>query len=401
MRILVSAGEASGDLYASRVVEALRARHPDAEFFGCAGPRMQAAGVRVVVDQRSLAVVGIVEVLAHIPRIYREFRKLIRAAEREKPDLAILTDAPDFHLRVARKLHALGIPVVYLIAPQAWAWRPHRVRAMRRDLRRLLCIFPFEKPFFEQRGVPTTFIGHPLARIVKPTMTRAEFCSITGIAESARIVVLLPGSRHGEVARHLPYLVDAAERIGKRNHVIRNQNIEFVLALPPGFGGGDAIFSERNRAGSIQENSRENSGSIHIYRVEGFTWDCLANAELALAASGTVTVEAMLLGTPMVTFYRVNALSWILGRWLVNAPFLSMVNLVAERKIVAELIQDDMTSERLAAEALRLLEDEGARTAMRADLAEAAATLRSENDPMVLAATYIEKVLENETVHAG
>jgi lipid-A-disaccharide synthase len=419
VRILVSAGEASGDLYASRVVEALRARHPDAEFFGCAGPRMQAAGVRVVVDQRSLAVVGIIEVLAHIPRIYREFRKLIQAAEREKPDLAILTDSPDFHLRLAKKLRARGIPVVYLIAPQAWAWRQHRVRAMRRDIRRLLCIFPFEQPFFEQLGVPTTFIGHPLARIVKPSMSRAEFCAKLGIAETARIVVLLPGSRRGEVARHLPYLIEAARLIRKQY-----RNIEFVLALPPGFGSEDGIFSERIRGASIQEISAESRGvakngdrqpispdsfanrkdfeaakleSVPIFRVEGFTWDCLANADVALAASGTVTVEATLLNAPMVTFYRVNALSWILGRWMVKSPFLSMVNLVAGRQIVVELIQDDMTPERLAAEALRLLGDEGARSKMRAELAEAAATLRSEDDPMVTAATYIEQALEEST----
>ncbi|MEQ1885678.1 MAG: lipid-A-disaccharide synthase [Bryobacteraceae bacterium] len=402
MRILVSAGEASGDLYASRVVEALRARHPDAEFFGCAGPRTQAAGVRAVVDQRSLAVVGIVEVLSHIPRIYGEFRKLIRAAEREKPDLAILTDSPDFHLRVAKKLRARGIPVVYLIAPQVWAWRRHRTRAMRRDLRELLCIFPFEKPFFEKHGVPVEFIGHPLARIVKPSMTRAEFCARFGIPESSRIVLLLAGSRHGEVRRHLPYLVDAVKLICKQH-----PNLEFILALPPGFGPVSHVtgpqlganFSERNSAEAIQHVS--GSGGAGIRVIEGHTWDSMAAAEVALAASGTVTVEAMLLGLPMVTFYRVNELSWILGRWMVKAPFLSMVNLVAGRKIVAELIQDDMTPESLAAEASRLLGDTEAQARMRADLAEAANTLRSEHDPMEMAAAYIDRVLENETVHAG
>jgi lipid-A-disaccharide synthase len=402
VRILVSAGEASGDLYASRVVETLRHLHPTVDFFGCAGPRMQAAGVRTVVDQRSLAVVGIVEVIGHIPRIYGEFRKLVRAAKREKPDLAILTDSPDFHLRLAKKLRALGIPVVYLIAPQVWAWRQHRVRAMRRDLRELLCIFPFEKPFFEKHGVPVQFIGHPLARIVKPLMTRSEFCSRCSIPESARIVVLLAGSRHGEVRRHLPYLVRAVDLIRKQY-----QNLEFVLALPPGFGtlrgivdpGLAVNFSERNSAGAIQNSSVGINGGIRV--IEGNTWDCMAAAEVALAASGTVTVEAMLLGVPMVTFYRVNELSWILGRWMVKAPFLSMVNLVAGRKIVAELIQHDMTAESLAAEASRLLADGDTRARMRADLAKAADTLRSVDDPMESAAACIDRILENETVHAG
>ena len=384
MRIFISAGEASGDLYASRVVEVLKRRHPDADFFGCAGPRMQAAGVRTVVDQRSLAVVGIVEVLAHIPRIYGEFRKLVRAAERERPDVAVLTDSPDFHLRLAKKLAARGIPVVYLIAPQAWAWRSHRTKMMSRVLKRLLCIFPFEEKFFNDRGVPTTFIGHPLARIVKPSMSRAEFCAKFGFQESDRIVVLLPGSRHGEAARHIPYLIEATRLISGR------QNVKYVLALPPGFGAGldkeSPNFWEPVRAASIQG-------------IEGFTWDCLAQAEMALAASGTVTIEAALSGTPMVTFYRVNALSWLLGRWMVKAPFLSMVNLVAGRRVAAELIQKDMTAEAIATEALRLLEDRSARDAMRVELAEVAAKLASPlgspggADPMETAAEWIEKAI--------
>jgi lipid-A-disaccharide synthase len=395
VRILISAGEASGDLYASRVVEALKRRYPSAEFFGCAGPRMQAAGVRPIVDQRSLAVVGIVEVVAHIPRIYGEFRKLIRAADREKPDIAILTDSPDFHLRLAKKLHARGIPVVYLIAPQAWAWRSGRTKLMSRVLKHLLCIFPFEEAFFCERGVPTTFIGHPLARIVKPSMSRSQFCAQFGIAERDRIVVLLPGSRHGEVARHMPYLIEATQLIAQRLADARvvNQRLDhgpedrpqvrYVLALPGGFTAGlqnREIFSERARVASIQV-------------IEGYTWDCLAQAEVALAASGTVTIEAALSGTPMVTFYRVNALTWILGRWMVQAPFLSMVNLVAGRRVAAELIQRDMTAESIAREALLLLENEKARDAMRAELAEVAAKLASPADPMETAAEWIGKVL--------
>src|SRR6059058_531960 len=173
--ILVSAGEASGDLYASLVVEELRRTLPGTDFFGCTGPRLRKAGVRTVVDAASLAVVGLIEVVGHIPRIYGEYRKLLRAAEETRPDLAILTDSPDFHLRVARKLHRQGIPVVYLVAPQAWAWRKGRVREMRRNLRRLLCIFPFEEDFFVGHGVPATYIGHPLAGLVRPALTRDEF----------------------------------------------------------------------------------------------------------------------------------------------------------------------------------------------------------------------------------
>ena len=374
VRVLISAGEASGDLYASRLVAALKARHPETEFFGCAGPKMQSAEVEAVVDARSLAVVGIVEVLGHIPRIYGEFRKLVRAAKTRRPDLAILTDSPDFHLRLAKKLHALGVPVVYLIAPQAWAWRQGRVKVMRRTLTRLLCIFPFEEQFFQKHGVPTTFIGHPLARIVRPSMTRAEFLEKFAIAPDDRVVALLPGSRHGEVARHMPYLLDAVKRMQAAG------KIQFILALPDGFEAEHTTFWEPARAASIQV-------------IEGFTWDCLAYAEVALAASGTVTIEAAILGTPMVTFYRVNALSWRLGRWMVKAPFLSMVNLVAGRRVAAELIQNDMTGERIAAEALRLLNDDGARREMKVDLEEVKQKLSSERDPMEVAAECVDGIL--------
>jgi lipid-A-disaccharide synthase len=387
VRIFISAGEASGDLYASRLVEVLKSRHPGAEFFGCAGPRMQAAGVRPIVDQRSLAVVGIVEVIPHIPRILGELNRLVRASAAERPDVAILTDSPSFHLPLARKLRRQGVPIVYLVAPQAWAWKQGRVKTMRATLSRLLCIFPFEEEFFQKHGVAATYIGHPLSRLARPQLTRAEFCSKLGVPEVTRIVALLPGSRHGELAKHLPILLDAAQRIRERHPVT------FVLPLPAGFGLQNTRFWEPVRAASIQV-------------IEGHTWDALAQAELALAASGTVTVEAAMLGTPMVTFYRVNTLSWYLQRWRVQTPFLTMVNLVAGRRVVPELIQDEMTAERITAEAFHLLEDNDARENMRAGLAEVAKKLGSERDPMEIAADWVERAESvqtegGETVHAS
>jgi lipid-A-disaccharide synthase len=386
VRIFISAGEASGDLYASSLVEVLKARHPEAEFFGCAGPRMQAAGVRAVVDQRSLAVVGIIEVIPHIPRILSEMNKLARVCAAEHPDVAILTDSPSFHLPLARKLHRQGVSIVYLVAPQAWAWKTGRVKTMRATLNRLLCIFPFEEPFFRGHGVAAEYIGHPLSRLAKPKLLRAEFCSMLGLPEVSRIVALLPGSRHGEVARHLPIVLEAARRLKERHPMT------FVLALPAGFGLRNTRFWKPVQAANIQV-------------IEGHTWDALAQAELALAASGTVTIEAAMLGTPMVTFYRVNALSWYLQRWRVRTPFLTMVNLVADRKVVPELIQEDMTAERISAEALTLLENAGARQSMRAGLAAVAKQLGSERDPMETAADWVEKAWMNkamsgERVHA-
>jgi len=340
---------------------------------------MQAAGVRAVVDSRSLAVAGLVEVLPHLPRIWREFNKLRRSISETRPDVALLTDSPDFHLRLAKKLRRRCIPVVYLIAPQAWAWRRSRVRTLRANVQRLLCIFPFEEEFFRGYGVPATYIGHPLARMVRPSMTRAEFLDRFNLPGDRPIVALLPGSRHGEVARHMPYLLDAAKRIEN------TRPATFVLSLAPGF---DFETSEIRHTVKFWE--RDRGSSIQV--IVGSTWDVLAHAELALAASGTVTIEAALLGVPMVTFYRVNELSWILGRWLVRAPFLSMVNLIAGRRVAPELIQGEMTGQRIAEEALRLLNSEDARAEMRAGLDEVRAKLASGGDPMETAAGWIEKV---------
>jgi len=382
-KVLISAGEASGDLYAAGLVEALRRRNSSLEFFGCAGPRMQRAGVRAAVDSASLAVVGLVEVVTHIPRIYGEYRKLIRAAEQERPDVAILTDSPDFHLRLARRLKRLGIPVIYLVAPQVWAWRQGRLPAMRQDIDQLLCIFPFEPEFFAAHGMDARYIGHPLTRLVKPSASREELRSRYGITDESPVVALLPGSRKGEIDRHLPVLIEAVRHIRQASQKLVPR---FILAVP-----------SVNLLGS---NFRERISETSIQVLEGQTWDVLACAELALAASGTVTIEATLVGTPMVTFYRVNKLSWLMGKLLVRVPYYSMVNLVAGRRIVPELMQSDMTPARLAGEALRLLGDPSARECMRCELELVARKLAGPEDPLEVAASTVEEYLKEEMVHA-
>jgi len=380
VKILVSAGEASGDLYAAHLVTALRAHLPEAEFFGCAGPRLRSAGVRAVVDAASLSVVGLVEVIHHLPRIYGEFRKLVAAARQERPRLAILTDSPDFHLRLAPKLASLGIPVVYLIAPQIWAWRPGRIRILQRSVSRLLCIFPFEEDYFRSRGVNADYIGHPLTRLVRPSVTRDEFFRKHRLPPERPVIALLPGSRAGESARHMAPLVDAVRRLYER------QARTFLLGTPAG-GPGAAFFKER-------------IGGAPIQVIEGQTWDVLAHADLALAASGTVTVEAAILGTPMVTYYRVTPVSWWLGRRLVKAPYLTMVNLVAGRKIVPELMQQEMTGTRLAEEAEKLLADASACARMREDLREVTRRLESPEDPMERAARLVAESLNEAMANA-
>jgi lipid-A-disaccharide synthase len=337
---------------------------------------MEAAGVEKVVDTASLAVVGIVEVVGHLPRIYGEYRRLLAAIGRRRPDLVILTDSPDFHLRIAARVHAMGIPVIYLVAPQAWAWRQGRARQMSRTLSRLLCLFPFEVDWYRQRGVRAEYIGHPLARLVKPSQPREEWRQRHGFVSSIPLVTLCPGSRVGEVARHVGIVVDAARRLQQQTPC------QIALALPAGFRkrAGDRFFREPEIAAAIQV-------------VEGETWDAMAHAEVVLAASGTVTVEAALLGTPMVTYYRVSALSWFLGRRLVKAPHLTMVNLIAGRRVVPELMQNEMTAERIAAEARKLFAGES-RERMKRDLEEVRAKLASEQDPMERAAQIVREFFD-------
>lgn len=377
-KILVSAGEASGDLYASLAVEELRCLYPDAEFFGCTGPRLRAAGVRTVVDAASLAVVGLLEVVSHIPRIYGEYRKLLAEARAQRPDVALLTDSPDFHLRIARQLAKSGIPVVYLVAPQAWAWRKGRVRTLRRAVRRLLCIFPFEEEFFRREGIDACYIGHPLARLVRPSLTKGEFFRKHRLAQGRPLVTVLPGSRRGEAARHLPALADAAVRLYRERAV--------NLVLPASATTGVDFFRQRLQGSPIQA-------------IEGESWDAMAHADVALAASGTVTVEAALLGTPMVTFYRVTRPSWLIGKLLVRVPFYCMVNLIAGRALVPELMQEEMTGERLAAETQRLLADADARARMRAGLAEVRERLSAAPQPGM--AGHIQEILEGQVAHVS
>jgi len=376
LQILVSAGEASGDLYAAGVVRALQRRLPGASFFGCAGEAMRRAGVEPVVEAASLSVVGIVEVLHHIPRIYREFRRLRREAALRRPDLAILTDSPDFHLRLAAALRKLEIPVLYLVAPQVWAWRKHRIRTIRRNVNRLACIFPFEEEFFRNHGVPADYIGHPLSWLVRAAQPREEFFGKHRIATSQPLIALLPGSRPGEVARHLPVLHEAVRKISAV------KDTSFALGVPEGFlrRTGAKFFSRK-------------MGELPVRIIEGETWDLEAHADLALAASGTVTVETALAGTPMVTFYRVAAATWWLGRPFVKVPYYTMVNLVAGRKVVPELIQHDCTGSRLAAEALRLLENPEAVAEMRRGLNEVRQKLHGDAEPFERAAEMAEDIL--------
>jgi len=380
-KILVSAGEASGDFYASLVIAELRRASNGLDCFGSTGPRLRAEGARTVVDAADLAVVGLLEVGGHLPRIWREYRKLVAAARAEKPELAILTDSPDFHLPLARRLAAQRIPVVYLVAPQAWAWRKGRVKTLRRTVTRLLSIFPFEEEFFLAAGVKTSYIGHPLVRLVKPSLSREEFFRKHGFDPARPLISILPGSRRGEAARHLPALMEA---VGILN---REQALSFVLPASGNTGAG--FFLSR-------------IGDSPVRVIEGESWDAMAHSTLALAASGTVTVEAALLGVPMVTFYKVTTPSWLLGKLMVKVPYYTMVNLIAGRRVVPELMQGQMTGGRIAQEALRLLRAPDERERMLAGLEEVRGRLSQAGpDAPRRAAAIIQDILEGQVAHVS
>lgn len=393
-KILISAGEASGEMYASQLVAALKRRFPGALFFGCAGPKMRAAGVRAVVEAEALSVVGLVEVICHIPRIYLEFRKLAAAAKREKPDIAILTDSPDFHFRLAAKLKRNGVPVVYYVAPQVWAWRRGRARAMRRLIDLLVCIFPFEKAFFEERGVRTLYVGHPLTRMFKPSMSRQDFRASLGLRDDLPLVGLLPGSRAGEWKRHLPVLLDAADRM-RHAPPSDGRTPQFALGVPEaGMPWPPSLeAAARGPAADEAEKTRKRISAASIKTVVGKTWDLVSHADLLLTASGTVTMEAALAATPMVTFYKVSPWSWKLGRRLVKVPYLTMVNLVAGELVVPELMQDAATGAALAEAAGKLLRDPEAAEKMREDLRRVRQLLSSDANPIERAADAIAAMI--------
>ncbi len=347
--LLLSAGEASGDMYAARLATALKQR-ADFELFGMGGPQMRAAGVNIVTDYSEVSVVGITEILSHLPSLIRAMRRLIAEAERHQPTFAVLTDFPGFHLRLARKLKRRGIKNIYYICPQFWAWRPWRVRIVRRRFAQALCIFPFEEKFYGDAGVPVKFIGHPLVGAVHASLDRQAFFREQHLDPQKKLVTILPGSRAAELRQHLPVLREACLLIH------RESPSQFVLAAAPG-----------SDAAALREGWPP---QLPLKIVLGQTYNALAAADAAIVSSGTATIEAALLDVPMVVVYRVTPLTALLAKPLVRTSFFSMVNLIAGKLAVPELIQNDFTPDRVYAEVLRLLNDQSARESIRRDLAE-------------------------------
>lgn len=355
MRVLISAGEASGEMYGAGLMEALRRiansrRTAQVEFFGLGGERMRKAGCEIVVDAKEVAVVGIVEVVSHLPSIYGRFRRLVREAERRKPDVAILIDFPDFNLRLAKELHRLGIPVVYYVSPQLWAWRPHRVELVKKYVRKMLVIFPFEEQWYRERGVEVEFVGHPLA----------ELATIGSASQEGSQIALLPGSRRKEIRFNLPLMLDVAENLAPF----------YKFVLPVASTVDDTFIYSIVRQHWSYENP---TAKITLCRDAR---SALVQSRAAVVASGTATVEAAVIGTAFVMVYRLAPLSYAVGTRIVKVPFYAMPNLIAGRQVVPELVQENFTAEKVIAELSAILPDGLQRERMLEGLAEVRRQLR-------------------------
>ncbi|HEX5234954.1 MAG TPA: lipid-A-disaccharide synthase [Silvibacterium sp.] len=358
-RIFLSAGEASGEQYGAALIPAIRRLLPDAEFFGLGGSRMEALGFRPVVRSEDVAVMGITEVILHMPHIYGEYRKLKAAIRKERPDLAILIDFPDVNLSLARHLKRAGVPVLYFVSPQLWAWKKYRIREVQRYVDRMLVIFPFEEPFYRDRKVKATFVGHPFCDLPLPEISRDQFAREYRLDPSKQWIGLLPGSRAKEIRLNLPEMVNAAQALQQ------SSDCEFLLPLAP-------TLTDQQRA--------QIRGMLPAQPKIAETQDARAtlhHARASIVASGTATVEAALIGNPFIVVYRVSPVSYAVAQRVVDVPHVAMVNLIAGRRAVPELIQGDFKAENIVSHLQPLLSDEAARKDMQNSLRQISDMLKA------------------------
>jgi lipid-A-disaccharide synthase len=349
-KILIVAGEASGDLHGSSLVRAIHGLRPGIRFYGIGGKHLEDNGVELMARSSDMAVVGLTEVSAKLPFILGTFFRLKRSLDEEKPDLAILIDYPDFNIPLARAAKKRGVKVFYFISPQVWAWRKGRIRSIRKCVDHMAAIFPFEEALYRDAGVQATFVGHPLLDSVKRKYSREEALRTLGLEDRITTVAILPGSRESEVTRLLPVMMGAAE-ILKQEFV----PIQFVLPL-----------ADTLKADLVEGIAKGFSVRVHVVRDS--IYDVLGISDAAIVTSGTATVETALMETPMVVIYRVSGFTYFIGRLLVDVDHIAMANIIAGKTIVPELIQDDATPERIAKEIARILTNEVERADMKREL---------------------------------
>lgn len=366
--IFISAGEASGEHYGALLTAAMQRRLQQsgvaAQFLGMGGIRMEAAGLERVVRVEDIAVMGLTEVLRHLPRIYGEYRKLKRAIIRRRPDVAVLIDSPEIHLRLAKEFHRQGIPVIYFVSPQLWAWKKHRIRLVQRYVRRMVVIFPFEEGFYRERGVEAEFVGHPLADLPLPAVGREEFAAANKLDPAKTWIGLLPGSRAKEIGAHLPEMLKAAHMLAEG----AKEDHEYLVPLAP------TLNPEQRQ--EIVRRTEELADRLTVRLVDDVR-AALKHARASLVASGTATVEAALIGNPFVVIYRVSPITYAIAKRLVKVPHVAMVNLIAGRRLVPELIQNDFTAANCVQYLRRLLPDSTDRQSMMQGLATVGDALRS------------------------
>ena len=341
--IMIVAGEASGDGHAAKLVRAISDAQPATRFafFGAAGPKMRDAGVEAVVESDSLSIVGLAEIGRALPMFMRAKRVLKDAWISRKPDVAILVDFPDFNLKLAKSLKKQGCTVVYYISPQLWAWREYRISTIRKYVDLMITILPFEKDWYESKGVThVEYVGSPLAKEVHSTSSREEFCRENRLVGSSPIIALLPGSRHKEIVRILPVMLNAAAKLRSANN-----QIQFVIAA-----GSTEAKQDIDRVFAEREDQTK------FIVIEGQTYDVLNASDAAAVTSGTATLEAGIIGTPMTIVYKTSAINYSLLEPLISVEHYGLINLIAGERVAKELIQHDFTGETLATELLRLLE---------------------------------------------
>ena len=348
---MLSCGEPSGDLYAGALVAALRQREPDLEVFGLGGERFRAAGGELVADFHGLSVTGLTEALAVLPRSFRTLRLLTEAARTRRPDALVVIDYPDFNFRLMRAIKRLGVPVIYYISPQLWAWRAGRMKTMKQFVDRVLPIFPFEEALYRDAGMDVRFVGHPLIDLVAPVHSREQLLRRLNLEPAKPVMALLPGSRPNELERLAPVMAAAAPLIAEQV-----PDVQFIVARAPNLP--DRLFESFGIPG------------VTLRIVEGRTDDVLQAADTVVTASGTATVQTALHRKPMVVLYKLSPLTYRLGKGLARVDMYAMVNLIAGQRIVQELIQDDCTAEAVAAEAVRIATDTGYREQMIVQLAD-------------------------------
>ena len=358
MRIMIIAGEASGEMHGAGVVAALKARRQEIDVFGVGGDRMEQAGCALVYHIERFSVMGLTEVVRHLPFIRRALRRLDGLLASRRPDLVILIDYPDFNLRLARKARRRGIPVLYYISPQVWAWRPRRIHAIVRNVDCMAVVFPFEVELYEKAGGEVVFVGHPLLEVLESRQSRAEFCDGAGLDPDRPIIGMLPGSRTLEVERMLPAMAGTLNAV--RQELPETQG---VIGLAP-------TVTRTELTACLAANAALEEDARRVPVVEGSTYEVMRHADLLLVTSGTATLESACFGTPLLVLYRMSRLSWWIARRLVRIPDIGLVNVVAGRRIAPEFLQDDVDPETLAPVVLDLLKDPAKREDMAKELRE-------------------------------